>query len=357
MQALSCPADGSCTAVNSNGEALDFANAAWSAPTVLEHDSDQGLRGVSCVSTTCVTVGDEAYVRSSGSWDAGSDVDPTAGGITTTDCPTASFCVAGNDGAQVATWTAGTWSAPQALDPGGRPYSAGLSCASASFCLLADSADHSFVYNGTSWSAAAGTGGQDVSRLSCATTTFCIGVANGVDLVRWNGSTWTVAKQLTTPLADVSCPTAGFCVAASTSGSAYTWNGSTWSGATSIDPDARVQAVSCSSAAACAVVDAQGHAVTYRDGAWAAPLTVASTGLADVSCATDRSCVAVTATSDGVSPGAALTFDGVVWSAPVTMDPSPTLDTVACATSTFCVAGDGQGRAIQGARLTGLIAG
>ena len=85
------------------------------------------------------------------------------------------------------------------------------------------SANHTFMWNGTSWSASPAT--TSLSSVSCVSASFCFAVTPYVDL-EWNGTSWSSPQPLGADntsvghSAGVSCPNVNLCVAVYANGSA-----------------------------------------------------------------------------------------------------------------------------------------
>jgi hypothetical protein len=97
-------------------------------------------------------------------------------------------------------------------------------------------------------------------------------------------------------------------------------------------------------------------ALTYNGTQWSAPVAIDDTNyIQSLSCPSSTFCVAV----DGLLPegfvagsgtGRAVTFNGVEWSAPLTIDSGQIIAGVSCPSERFCLAVDQAGRAVIGVR-------
>ncbi|MDE3087365.1 MAG: hypothetical protein KGJ77_11435 [Acidobacteriota bacterium] len=176
---------------------------------------------------------------------------------------------------------------------------AGLSCASASFCMAAGSLEGGpggteallEAWDGSSWSAlpspVVGDGTWNaLNGVSCPSASFCVAVGSaesgiGALVETWDGTRWTVAQSPavgTSVLRAVSCPSASFCAAVGdteggpggTEAVTELWDGSAWS-APPTPPVAggrwnSLSALTCTSPAACAATG------TYQSDQGDAPL-------------------------------------------------------------------------------------
>ena len=221
----------------------------------------------------------------------------------------------------------------------------------------------------------------ELQGTSCVTATFCVAVGDSdtgtadVTLVeQWNGTTWAIVPSPNVPSAEdsylegVSCPTTTFCVAA---GSTYNgsedqtlieqWNGTSWSIVPSPDrtttTDNGFDGVSCLSSTSCVAVgywynagdDEQALVEQWNGAAWSlatAADTADNDELDGVSCALPTFCVATgyTYVSGSEVPESTLVeeWNGTTWT--IVTSPNPVaggdnvLNSVSCASATFCVA-------------------
>ncbi|MHB1891501.1 MAG: IPT/TIG domain-containing protein, partial [Acidimicrobiales bacterium] len=132
----------------------------------------------------------------------------------------------------------------------------------------------------------------------------------------------------------VSCPTSSFCVAVDTSGNAFAYDGASWSQPLSIDQGNALTSVSCATDVFCMAVDSAGNALLYDGSSWSAT-TIDSNGLlSGVSCPQSSFCAAVD------TSGYSIFYENGSWAAPYQFAPGDTITSVACASSSVCMAGD-----------------
>jgi hypothetical protein len=100
--------------------------------------------------------------------------------------------------------------------------------------------------------------------------------------------------------------------------------------------------VSCTSSSFCMAVDTRGAALTYNGSTWSAPLSADSTGgpLTSVSCTSTTFCAA----ADG--SGNALTYNGSTWSS-TDADQANNITAVSCTSMSFCEAVDSAGNGVN----------
>ncbi len=318
--------------------AMRWDGQSWRALFVDPADS---LRGVSCLGASqCVAVG--GYLTRSvtaatlSAWWNGSSwrrqAAPAAapGSLADVSCTSADRCVAVGSGGEPGVprfalaeqWNGRSWRAAPMASLGRYGSESAVSCAGTS-CLAVGDGLLTELWNGARWKVvtarrpphfAAG----DLTDVSCASTTFCMATgwfypgaeADPAPFAEsWNGTRWTLLSAPAVMYGAVSCLSASFCMAAGGQAVA-TWNGSAWQASTlpgSFGAGAHVTGVSCPSTSACMVVgyyliknssnfvvSAANLAEFWNGSAWRI-LSVAGPGggLADVSCASPASCMAV----------------------------------------------------------------
>ena len=347
LSEVSCASSTFCMATNGTfGTAYRFNGSTWSAPTTA---SDVSTSGISCPTSTFCMMGDTAgrVTRFNGStWSVPVTIDPGSG-LGSMSCPTASFCAV-TDNFNVMTWNGVTWSTPVSLG-----FSADVSCASATSCLAVGgdgslSGDAQWRYNGVSWTRVAPAPTTVMSLVSCVST-VCVAVApaywgiNSNSAV-FNGTTATWSSpavvEADRTLVDASCASPTFCVAVDGAGNAYTYNGTTWSAGVKIDSAAVPTSISCTSASFCMVVDDGGGAVRYSGAAWS-PRVAVGGSINTVSCASSTFCVATMGRT--VS-----TWNGIAWSAATpTGAPGTTILSASCTGTRICTAVDSSGYSLD----------
>src|ERR1700691_1821335 len=263
-------------------------------------------------------------------------------------CPSSSFCVAVADEASFAVYRSGSW-----IDSGGSSSIDQVSCASSTFCV-GISANDASVFNGTTWSAAAkvtaSTGFPLLVSVSCASEDFCIAIDQYGNAYSFNGISWSAAGNITggevvTPEFAVACVSATFCVAAGGKDTSV-YNGITWT-QHKVLSTGELDAVTCFSEYFC--VAAGTREVRFNGTNWSSPTEIdGEENITSIACESTSTCVAV----DG--RGYALTSTGATWSAPASIDPfksnvllsgyeEPGFVAVSCMSS-GCRAVDEQGR-------------
>ena len=150
-----------------------------------------------------------------------------------------------------------------------------------------------------------------------------------------------------------------FRVAVDGDGNELSFNGSQWSRPVSIDAGNDLTSVACAGASFCIAVDAGGNAVRFDGSGWGVPAAVdpaGGIGFASVSCPSASFCLAAANSPTGQPAySGVVSFDGTAWSSfhvlgkPTGTSPQgpegPPMTTVACASSSYCLAVDLRGRA------------
>jgi hypothetical protein len=316
-------------------------------------------------------------------------------------CPAPAECVAvgtkdtvtGN--ATVAeSWDGRAWSLLASPSPSTHSVFLSVSCAGPTSCMAVGNAESNPEFDstlaerwdGTNWSVvptpSPGSFGSDLFSVSCPGSNSCVAVGNymnspGHDLTlveSWDGSTWTVVPSPSpgsdwSDLFSVSCVATSVCTAVGEFSNGSTdlslvesWRGTSWSVVDSPNPSTSYNllfAVSCSTSTSCMAVGSQGTAPgltgTLAEGwngsGWSLLTSpdVSSSGnaLAEVSCASSTSCVAVGTFE--TSPTGVFTIDqtlverwnGSTWSvdaSPVQGAYSNVLNGVSCLNPLPCVA-------------------
>jgi hypothetical protein len=301
------------------------------------------------------------FVYSSGSWSPGRAVDP-GNSLTGVSCPSASFCMLIDSAGNALTTTDPTngahaaWSVALSIDPG--VHLNAVSCASALFCA-AVAQGTAVTFSSGAWEAPASiSGAQDISAVSCPSSSFCAAVDESGNAMLYQGGIWSGAHSAVGhAFTSLSCPSAAFCVAGDIAGEVSEFTGAVWGAAHAVNARSSeeeeeneyhtaLRSVSCASSTSCVAVGARGDAETLSGVVWSAPAQLGSNGyLTAVSCPSSSSCSA--AGSAGV-----MVFSGSSWGGPYAVDPQPTpMNTLSCIAS-LCLAGDSAGNV-----LTSLNAG
>lgn len=417
ISSVSCPSSRFCVAVDPTGRALSFNGSTWSTPTVI--DRFASLMSVSCPSAEfCVAVdyAGHAVTFNAGHWGSPVLIDgPASPGspyLDSVSCPTSSFCVATDAVGNAIVYMNGSWGAPMRIDtvlghvalsrslsfnvrpgfPAPAPSGLLVSCPTSSFCAAVDGAGNAFTFDGVSWSSADDIDGAfPLASVSCVSASFCVAF-DGIKAFAFNGVSWSsptaVAAESALPPAasTVSCTTTTFCVALTSAGLEAVFNGTSWSTPIPVG-GAGLSSIACLSASSCLAVDRNGSGTLFTGKSWSALAMLDSSalqrgGLARVSCVPPAFCAAledggegrlfviedgsasapvrleVTATPIAVScasssfciavdsDGRAFTYNGLTWTGPTAIDPHVNLTDVSCPTTSFCAAVDYEGYAV-----------
>jgi hypothetical protein len=381
---LTCVTARYCMAVGGSDPADPRTNAiaelwngtSWAAltPVLPAGTNTITFNGVSCSGQTyCLAVGSYrahshvfalAETFNGATWTLQAVPDNIAefAGVT---CPKANLCLATGTGPGAKIWNGSTWR--DLIPPRGaanfRPTLTGVSCASASSCILTGG-------NGleTGPIAYAWTGGTSLKKLSipdkagqlsplfsvsCARSASCLAVGAplgdftsfGNSVAAWDGSKWQVIQENKSDvLAGVSCVTSADCLAVGgylnssdeSATLAQSWQGKAWR---LVSPPRRLgdlASASCPSKSFCLAVGSKG-ALTWNDSTWKVSAGAGNLGGGPVvSCGSTRFCAA-TGPVSGID-----VWQGSKWRHLAVSVPhgAATSDLVAvsCPSASFCVA-------------------
>ena len=218
---LSCASVTTCVAAAGAGPVIQDGDV----PTYPDTDPDpaHSLTDVSCAPATkfCMFVDDSgnAFTLNDGSFSALTDIDGTLE-LHEVSCPTATFCMAIDQNRNVLKYQNGTWGSPTPLTGGGTyagyPH---VSCPSVSFCMAVAYTNNSgtygtvyYTYNGT-WSGVSAQFNNDSTDgypvgLSCTSATFCVvtdDVGQALVTTTAPGSARQSRSTATTPIRDRAC--------------------------------------------------------------------------------------------------------------------------------------------------------
>jgi hypothetical protein len=368
LSSISCTSGTSCMAVGDYAVPADLTGMAetWNGSTwaLTKTPASFAVGPVSCgTAASCVDIsGTLAEQWNGSSWrtlrtlrfDSLASISCTGRGR----CMAVGSRVTASD--QAATlaqqWNGRSWRARTSSTPAGSDTFTSISCASPTFCMaLTDgSAQHSFAekWNGRTWSHIKSPP-VGVTSVSCPTTTKCIAVGE-FNAGAWNGRAWrklTVAapKAFTFFLTDISCPTANRCIAVGYKTAigrgdhvlAEELNGSRWRIlATHLLPEGQLDGVDCTRVSRCMAVGG-GLAAQWNGRAWRKLRLPGPGGLADVSCSSGHSCLAVGSyalTSDSKPLQVAARWNGRHWAQVRTPLHGGVLSGVSCVRGPRCIA-------------------
>ncbi len=191
LRSVSCPRTSLCVAVGEGGEVVS-STAPSGGPDAWEvAELGTPLRAISCASALCVAVGPQAVLssieprRGSGGWQVEQQdpLDPRRSSLSSIDCPTASFCLAGDgDGVRVTANPLAPFSGwqPTSLSSGFQVH--GTGCTAADHCVATTDDGAAFASTNplggsSAWSAAQFEGGRSPDGLfavSCPSEALCV---------------------------------------------------------------------------------------------------------------------------------------------------------------------------------------
>lgn len=318
---------------------------------------------------------------------------PPGGGFTSLSCLSDTFCVAtggGNAGGSATpisgsgvaiSWDGAVWSSPSVYFPAPAtgtvtaPVLPTLACTSGPLCVIVDGSGHVSTGDGTNWSDPAplpttpllpvnpsdpGTGQADsrTAAIACPSPSLCAVVDNTGHTYTLKGGAWlapqsfgqyvgfgTAASKVSlyqTGRVGVSCPSVTDCTAV-VGTAVLDWNGLVWSQepkpwTSSLAPDAAAPvAIACPTTDLCAIVN--GDDIVVHDGSkpWTPRQTLdPGRQLDSIACASRSFCVAADDT------GAIMEWNGSTWTGPTPVVPAATQYTgigvsVSCPSAQFCM--------------------
>lgn len=337
-----------------------------------------------------------APVRAAPGWTEPLTALPPGGGFTSLSCLSDTFCIAAGGGtsgdpSELTTgsgvsesWDGAAWSEPSVYypAPAGGPVTApvlpAVDCTSGPSCLIADGSGGVSEGNGTDWSdsmampappsmppnpADPGPGhpGSRSVAVSCPSPTFCAFVDNTGHTDELENGAWRAPQSFGTQggagatvslyqagRVGVSCPTTSACTAV-VGASVLVWDGSTWTDQPSpwttslVSGSADPTAISCPTTSMCAIVN--GTAVWMGDPGSSpsgGDTVDPGGGLDSIACPTTTFCLAAD------ESGSVVTWNGTTWSARQPVLPSateyPGMGTfVSCPNAQFCMIMNGDG--------------
>ncbi len=321
------------------GSSAGRGSAGWSTPGAVARGFV--VSRLSCAAGGyCVGVGVSASgVVGTVVWDGKSWSRPVGGpsggpaGLRLLSCGSPGLCVV-SDGSTSQVWNGRSWGPSVTVtgngDRGAAPGAqlAGLACSAGDFCMAVDDQRSTLLFQHGRWvaagrlgplpaGAATAGGSVDAGGVSCGSASSCMVVDSEGFAYHWNGRSWQAPLDVLPPgNAFVSCPTAAWCMAIDAHSYEDVWDSKGWGSSLSfVDPqsmrlsqrpgeagpvpwgqgDFGVLALSCGSASLCAAIDDAGYTVTYRDGRWTPPVDVAPAldNTDTVTCTGTLACLAV----------------------------------------------------------------
>jgi hypothetical protein len=300
-------------------------------------------------------VSEPARAATGPNWLEAQRIEPGQGSISGLSCPTVTTCVAAS--ASPIVQDDGPSFEP-ASDPDPLSEENAVSCAPRTdFCMFVDVNGGAFTYdNGSFGTLTNMDANNELDSVSCPASGFCMAIDHNNTVFKYSGGAWDNGTPLDlgghsfSNFVNVSCASTTFCIAlAATSDGElyYTWNGTSWSGPSSPFDTAGGYTVSlsCTSTTFCVETDEAGNASVFSGSGWSTPQNV------DNTTATPRlysSCVGTSCVGLDFNDNFVATSDGSTWSSPVNIHASTLIsgiESLACASATLCVAGDGLGNA------------
>jgi len=263
-------------------------------------------------------------------------------------CPAPSSCVMGSTTGQTYRLYLEKVSALGAPVPSPSPQGAAyLSCAAGGFCAAAPNLNQVALLSGSAWQPPATiSAAQGITAIDCTGPTFCIIIDGEGNSFAYDGNGWSGNLGAWGAANQISCVSPSFCIAAE--GGPSVFDGRTWTQPGDIDSQGQLNSVSCASTTFCVIVDSDGDVLTWNGVSFSAPVSIATeppltgtdaSGLTSVSCPTTTFCRAVD------SLGRVFGWNGATWSAGTLIDSGHALTSISCPEVSSCVAVDRSGNA------------
>jgi hypothetical protein len=277
-------------------------------------------------------------------------------------CASATFCGAlsanaDGSGDQFVRYNGSSWQVDNPPPSVGVGYGYGpIACVAPAYCL-AIGRRGSAELNGATWTAAETIPAQhgSVIGFECGAPGHCVALGQSTnEAATFSGGHWTEAgvPDNGAPPTALSCPTAAVCRAADDQGRTFDLTGSSWSATRQlVQATGHLRDISCATRDWCMAIDHNGNALRWQHRHWSAPMPIdLDHALVAISCAPDRTCIAVTAVQ-GPSPdfqdhGRAIPYVDGRWQHPELIEPGGGFGDVSCPSSSYCAAVDGRGRVI-----------
>lgn len=141
LAAVSCTSTTRCVAVDVDESVFVFDGTTWSAPVATGAvNPGHGLDSITCVGDNFCMFPDYTAVMTfnGSSWTSHPLLSANDGAIESISCTAATFCVAVSGGGHVYTYNGSYWSVPAAVPYDVQTWPTSVSCASPSYCLLAE---------------------------------------------------------------------------------------------------------------------------------------------------------------------------------------------------------------------------
>jgi len=370
VNAVTCiPGSTTCVASDSKGNAFYSTNVSATAAATWNSWTGPGVSpswAMACPSSTLCLIaagevaggGGNVYKATSLGGAFSTSFLP-ANGVGSISCPSASFCVTGQEGGGFIRYSTNpsgiSWTA-RAIGTGAMKA---VSCLSVSFCAVVDDTGNvrvatteARVKEATGYAATNVNGTKALTGISCSSTTNCLAIDGGKEVLKLTiaqpAGTATVSKVTVTgagELTSVTC-TGATCVAVDASGGVFTSTNSGTSWEKRQEAGDKLKSASCASVWLCAGVNVAGDVVTFNPAAVSPNLTqtVSSGNVVNASSCVPSTSTCVVSDSKGnayyatnVTTRANATWN--LWSGPAEQSPS---QAVACPSTTVCVLADGK---------------
>jgi hypothetical protein len=227
LAGVSCASDSFCAAVAMGGTtAYIYSGGKWTSSQLNGADGGPAhLNAVSCPADgSCVATGGlNVYQYTGGAWSRGTQL-KHGGSFTSVSCGAVTFCVAVDNSGHAYSYSGGSWSAPVTVANGVNLTD--VSCSSSGFCSAVSTGTTAYIYSGGTWASSTLTGSTgkpaQLTSVSCPADGHCFATGNH-DAYQYTAGAWSRGTHLDDAhhLTSLSCPAAAFCAAVDDGGGAY----------------------------------------------------------------------------------------------------------------------------------------
>jgi hypothetical protein len=368
LSAVSCvPETQDCVIADSSGNALYSTNVSATAASTWTAWSGLTSPGeaLACPSTALCVFGDGKMSEGGGGdmyyatslGETWKEAFKPTHGVLAASCPSASFCVAGQEGGHIRYSTNPKSTEWTEVTVGSSAVN-GVDCISSSFCAAVNGAGDLYVATSEAhvketagWKLTDIDGSTALHGVACTSTTACVAVDGAGDVIELAvNSSGEVKEPIkrdidgTNSLTAVSCVPSGVCAAADSKGNVFVSNngGASWHLQYALGVD--LTSVSCASPALCVAADTEGHVTAFIPQPTPPSYTQkidSGNSVSAVSCIPSTTeCVAADNKGNALYDSAVSEFASSKWTS--WSEPLSPSEAIACPASSLCTLADGE---------------
>jgi Zn-dependent metalloprotease len=368
LSAVSCvPETQDCVIADSSGNALYSTNVSATAASTWTAWSGLTSPGeaLACPSTALCVFGDGKVSEGGGGdmyyatslGETWKEAFKPTHGVLAASCPSASFCVAGQEGGHIRYSTNPKSTEWTEVTVGSSAVN-GVNCISPSFCAAVNGAGDLYVATSEAhvketagWKLTDIDGSTALHGVACTSTTACVAVDGAGDVIELAvNSSGEVKEPIkrdidgTNSLTAVSCVPSGVCAAADSKGNVFVSNngGASWHLQYALGVD--LTSVSCASPALCVAADTEGHVTAFVPQPTPPSYTQkidSSNSVSAVSCIPSTTeCVVTDNKGNALYDSAVSEFASSKWTS--WSEPLSPSEAIACPAASLCTLADGE---------------